>query len=76
MFGSGMNSVTGDFSQGATGFCIENGELTFPVQETTIAGNVLKALQNVKVVGNDLTFKLGAPAAPTLLIDSMTVGGA
>jgi PmbA protein len=75
MFGSGMNSVTGDFSQGATGFWIENGELTFPVQETTIAGNVLKALQNVKVVGNDLTFKLGAPAAPTLLIDSMTVGG-
>jgi PmbA protein len=75
MFGSGMNSVTGDFSQGATGFWIENGELTYPVQETTIAGNVLKALQNVKVVGNDLSFKLGSPASPTLLISEMTVGG-
>jgi PmbA protein len=75
MFGSGMNGVTGDFSQGATGFWIENGELTYPVQEITIAGNVMKALKNVKVVGNDLTFKLGAPASPTLLIDQMTVGG-
>lgn len=75
MFGSGMNSVTGDFSQGATGFWIENGELTYPVQEITIAGNVLKALQNVKVVGNDLSFKLGSTASPTLLVSEMTVGG-
>ena len=75
MFGSGMNSVTGDFSQGATGFWIENGEITYPVQEITIAGNVLKALQNVKVVGNDLSFKLGSTASPTLLISEMTVGG-
>lgn len=75
MFGSGMNSVTGDFSQGATGFWIENGELTYPVQEITIAGNVLKALQNVKVIGNDLSFKLGSTAAPTLLVSEMTVGG-
>lgn len=75
MFGSGMNSVTGDFSQGASGFWIENGELTYPVQEITIAGNVLKALQNVKVVGDDLSFKLGSTAAPTLLVSEMTVGG-
>jgi PmbA protein len=75
MFGSGMNSVTGDFSQGATGFWIENGELTYPVQEITIAGNVLKALSNVKAVGNDLSFKLGSTASPTLLIGEMTVGG-
>jgi len=75
MFGSGMNSVTGDFSQGATGFWIENGELTHAVQEITIAGNVLKALNNVRVVGNDLSFKLGSTASPTLLIGEMTVGG-
>ncbi|HVF29625.1 MAG TPA: TldD/PmbA family protein [Pyrinomonadaceae bacterium] len=75
MFGSGMNSVTGDFSQGATGFWIENGELTYPVQEITIAGNVMKALSNVKAVGNDLSFKLGSTASPTLLIGEMTVGG-
>ncbi len=75
MFGSGMNAVTGDFSQGASGFWIENGELTYPVQEITIAGNVLKALSNVKAVGNDLSFKLGSTASPTLLIAEMTVGG-
>ena len=75
MFGSGMNSVTGNFSQGATGFWIENGEITYPVQEITIAGNVMKALSNVKAVGNDLSFKLGSTASPTLLISEMTVGG-
>lgn len=75
MFGSGVNSVTGDFSQGASGFWIENGELTYPVQEITIAGNVLKALKNVQMVGNDLSFKLGSTASPTLLISEMTVGG-
>ncbi|HQU85058.1 MAG TPA: TldD/PmbA family protein [Pyrinomonadaceae bacterium] len=75
MFGSGVNSVTGDFSQGASGFWIENGEITFPVQEITIAGNVLKALKNVQAIGNDLSFKLGSTASPTLLVGEMTVGG-
>ncbi len=75
MFGSGVNSVTGDFSQGASGFWIENGKLTYPVQEITIAGNVLSVLKNVKAIGNDLSFKLGSTASPTLLISEMTVGG-
>ncbi len=75
MFGSGVNSVTGDFSQGASGFWIENGEITFPVQEITIAGNVLNVLKNVQAIGNDLSFKLGSTASPTLLISEMTVGG-
>lgn len=75
MFGSGVNSVTGDFSQGASGFWIENGEITYPVQEITIAGNVLKVLKNVQTIGNDLSFKLGSTASPTLLISEMTVGG-
>lgn len=75
MFGSGVNSVTGDFSQGASGYWIENGEITYPVQEITIAGNVLKVLKDVKAIGNDLTFKLGSTASPTLLIGEMTVGG-
>jgi PmbA protein len=74
-FGSGVNDVTGDFSQGASGFWIENGEKTYPVQEITLAGNILKALQNVEAVGNDLSFKLGSTASPTLLIKDMTVGG-
>jgi PmbA protein len=75
-FGSGVNNVTGDFSQGASGFWIENGEITYPVQEITIAGNVLKALKDVQMVGNDLSFKLGSTASPTLLISELTVGGA
>jgi PmbA protein len=75
MFGSGVNSVTGDFSQGASGYWIENGEVTYPVQEITIAGNVLKVLKNVQAIGSDLSFKLGNIASPTLLISEMTVGG-
>lgn len=75
-FGSGFNSVTGDFSQGASGFWIENGEITYPVQEITLAGNILKAFQNVQMVGSDLSFKLGSTASPTLLVTEMTVGGA
>ena len=75
MFGSGVNSVTGDFSQGASGFWIENGEITYPVQEITIAGNVMKVLKSVQMIGNDLSFKLGSTASPTLLISEMTVGG-
>lgn len=73
--GQGLNSTTGDFSMGANGQWIENGELTHAVQEITVAGNVLKVLSNVKAVGNDLNFKLGTTASPTLLIGEMTVGG-
>jgi PmbA protein len=73
--GQGLNSTTGDFSMGANGQWIENGEFTHAVQEITVAGNVLKVLNNVKAVGNDLSFKLGTTGAPTLLIGEMTVGG-
>lgn len=75
MFGSGVNSVTGDFSQGASGFWIENGKITYPVQEITIAGNVLAVLRNVRAIGNDLSFRRGSIASPTLLVSEMTVGG-
>lgn len=73
--GQGMNSTSGDFSMGANGQWIENGEITHAVQEITVAGNILKVLSNVKTVGNDLSFKLGTTASPTLLIGEMTVGG-
>lgn len=73
--GQGLNSTTGDFSMGANGTWIENGELTHAVQEITVAGNVLKVLSDVKAVGNDMSFKLGTIASPTLLIGEMTVGG-
>ncbi|MBC7909502.1 MAG: TldD/PmbA family protein [Pyrinomonadaceae bacterium] len=76
LFGFGFNGVTGDVSQGANGFWIENGELTYPVQEITLAGNLLKLLKNITMVGNDLSFKFGGSASPTLLISEATIGGA
>jgi len=76
LFGQGANGVTGDISQGAGGFWIENGEITYPVQEITLAGNALTLMKNITLVGNDLSFKFGGTAAPTLLISEATIGGA
>ena len=76
LMGFGVNGVTGDYSQGAEGLWIENGVLTFPVQEITIAGNLLKMLQDIDAVGTDLVFLgRGALNAPTLRISEMTVAG-
>lgn len=75
LMGFGVNTVTGDYSRGATGLWIENGELTHAVEEVTIAGNLAEMLRNVTAIGNDLVFR-GAVASPTLRIDGMTVAGA
>lgn len=72
--GFGVNTVTGDYSQGATGLWIRNGELAFPVSEVTIAGNLREMLLGLEAVGSDLEFR-GSVAAPTLKIGEMTVGG-
>jgi PmbA protein len=72
--GFGVNLVTGDFSQGASGLWIENGELTFPVEEVTVAGNLKDMLNNISEIGNDLEFR-GSTASPTLRIDGMTIAG-
>jgi len=74
LIGQGFNPVTGDYSRGAAGMWIENGELTYPVEEITIAGNLAQMLRDVDAVGNDLVW-LGATAAPTLRIARMTVAG-
>jgi len=66
--------VTGDFSRGASGFWIENGELTFPVSEVTISLNVDELWQRVDAVGSDLDLRT-ATAAPTLRVGRMTVAG-
>ncbi|HEX4310176.1 MAG TPA: metallopeptidase TldD-related protein [Acidobacteriaceae bacterium] len=75
MMGQGVNLVTGDYSRGAAGLWIENGVLTYPVQEITIAGNLKDMLRNITAIGNDLVFR-GATAAPTLRVDGMTIAGA
>jgi PmbA protein len=72
--GFGVNLVTGDYSQGAAGMWIENGELVYPVEEITIAGNLKDMYKNISAIGNDLTFRT-ATAAPTLRIDGMTIAG-
>ena len=74
LFGHGFNAVTGDFSRGAAGVWIENGELTHPVEEITIAGNLGQMLRDVDAVGSDLLW-LGRVAAPTVRIARMTVAG-
>lgn len=72
--GFGVNLVTGDFSRGASGMWIENGELTYPVEEITVAGNLKEMFHNISAIANDLVFR-GAVAAPTLRIDGLTVAG-
>ena len=74
LMGFGVNVVTGDYSRGATGLWIENGELTHAVEEVTIAGNLAEMLMNVTGIGNDLEFR-GSVASPTLRIDGMTIAG-
>ncbi|MBZ5581463.1 MAG: TldD/PmbA family protein [Acidobacteriia bacterium] len=74
LMGFGVNIVTGDYSRGAAGLWIRNGELAFAVSEVTIAGNLKDMLLGLEAVGSDLEFR-GSVAAPTLKIGEMTVGG-
>jgi PmbA protein len=74
LIGSGVNGVTGDYSRGAAGFWIENGEITYPVSEITIAGNLKDIFKRV-IPADDLVFKYGTNA-PTLRIDGLTIAGA
>jgi PmbA protein len=72
--GFGVNLVTGDFSRGASGQWIVNGELAYPVEEITVAGNLKDMLCNISEIGSDLEFR-GAVASPTIRIDGLTVAG-
>ncbi|OQW62638.1 MAG: peptidase [Proteobacteria bacterium HN_bin10] len=74
LIGFGVNLVTGDYSRGAAGYWIENGELAYPVEEITIAGNLKDMLANIDMIGNDVVFR-GRVASPTLKIREMTIAG-
>jgi PmbA protein len=74
LMGQGVNMVTGDYSRGASGQWIENGELAYPVQEITIAGNLKDIFRSITAIGNDLEFR-GSVASPTLRVDGMTIAG-
>jgi PmbA protein len=73
LIGMGVNGVTGDYSRGASGFWIENGEITFPVSELTIAGNLKDMFMNL-TPASDLEFRYGTNA-PTLRIEGLTIAG-
>jgi PmbA protein len=73
LIGMGVNGITGDYSRGAGGYWIEHGELTFPVNEVTIAGNLTDMFLNL-TPASDLEFRHGTDA-PTIRIDGMTVAG-
>lgn len=75
LMGFGVNMVTGDYSRGASGLWISGGELAYPVEEITIAGNLKDMLRNITAIGSDLQFR-GSVASPTIRIDGLTVAGA
>ncbi|HEY1272818.1 MAG TPA: TldD/PmbA family protein [Terriglobales bacterium] len=72
--GHGANLVTGDYSRGASGLWISGGELAYPVEEITVAGNLKEIFFNISEIASDLEFR-GAVASPTIRIDGLTVGG-
>ncbi|MBA2491425.1 MAG: metalloprotease PmbA [Gammaproteobacteria bacterium] len=75
LIGHGVNPVTGDYSRGATGFWIENGEIQYPVEEITIAGNLQEMFKHIQAVGNDMD-KRGNIRSGSILIERMTIAGA
>ncbi|MGH7986700.1 MAG: metallopeptidase TldD-related protein, partial [Candidatus Binataceae bacterium] len=74
LIGFGVNSVTGDYSRGAGGLWIEHGELAFPVQEITIAGNLKEMFKSIAMIGNDLKWR-ATVVSPTIKIDEMMIAG-
>lgn len=74
LLGSGVNGVTGDYSRGAAGFWVENGEIQYPVEEITIAGNLKEMYRNIVAVGNDVLVQ-GSRQCGSILVEGMTVAG-
>ncbi len=75
LIGQGVNPVTGDYSRGAVGYWIENGEIAYPVHEVTIAGNLRELYQRIIAIGNDQDTR-GGIRCGSLLVDEMTIAGA
>ena len=74
MIGFGVNQITGDYSRGASGFWIENGEIAYPVEEITIAGNLTEMYKNIICIGNDVDQR-GNILTGSVMIDKMIVAG-
>ena len=74
LMGQGVNYVTGDYSRGAAGYWVENGQIVHPVEEITIAGNLKDMLRGVAAIGADV-YSYGAKNVGSILIDRMKVAG-
>jgi len=74
LMGQGVNYVTGDYSRGASGFWVENGQIAFPVQEITIAGNLKDMFMGIEAVGADV-YNMGAKSIGSVLVNKMKVAG-
>jgi PmbA protein len=74
LMGQGVNSITGDYSRGAAGYWVENGEIAYPVQEITIAGNLKDMFRGIAAIGNDV-IRRGSRQCGSVLIDHMTIAG-
>jgi PmbA protein len=74
LMGQGVNYVTGDYSRGASGFWVENGEIAFPVHEITIAGNLKTMFKGIEAVGSD-AYNYGAKTLGSVLINRMKIAG-
>jgi PmbA protein len=74
VMGQGVNIVTGDYSRGAAGFWVENGEIQFPVSEITVAGNLAQMFQQIVAVGNDVETRSQIQTG-SILLESMKVAG-
>ncbi len=74
LIGFGVNQVTGDYSRGASGYWIENGEIQFPVEEITVAGNLAEMFANINIIGKDVD-KRGNIQTGSVLLDGMTIAG-
>ena len=74
LMGQGINYVTGDYSRGAVGYWVENGEIQYPVEEITIAGNLRDMYRNIAAIGNDMLVR-GSRQCGSILIDGMTIAG-
>jgi PmbA protein len=72
--GQGVNPVTGDYSRGASGFWVEGGVIQFPVEEVTIAGNLLDMFAGIAAVGSDAVWR-GSKHCGSILLDRMTIAG-
>ncbi len=74
LMGQGVNAITGDYSRGAAGYWVENGEIAYAVEEITIAGNLKQMFHGIVAIGNDV-LRRGSRQSGSVLIDQMTIAG-